>query len=318
MRTKRKLPPKSAYRDAMLENVDTANDYFNRLAKIATSLFEWTNLPSSMNARWLELTLFAKGQAALLWDETYGFINTEATDGGYINIYYLPTTIQCVSNGYNVQREVYTGYNEDTPKDQEAILVMNNYQRIPTAPTLTMFANRLAEAQRTADINIKSQRTPILIMTDEKQRFTMKNMYEQYDGNTPVIFGDKNAISPEALKVLKTDAAFIADKLMDYKREIWNEALSFLGISNLAEKKERLISSEVDSNNELINLNLQSYLAPRKQAAKEFNEKFGTNIDVKVRSDLFNVIKQVESITDEYRSMLQDEQTLKEGDQENG
>lgn len=304
MRRGRKLPPKSEYRDAMFENIDTLNDYFNRLMKIATSLFEWENLPSSMNARWLELCLFYKGQAALLFDEEYGYINTEATDGGYINIYHLPTEIECVGNQYHKRRLLYSGFNEDTPKDAEAILVMNNEFRVPTASTIRLFAQRLAEAQRTADVNIKAQRTPILIVTDEKQRLTMKNMYEQYDGNTPAIFGDKNAITPDALKAIKTDAPFLAEKIMNYKREIWNEALSFLGISNLSEKKERLISSEVDSNNELINLNLQSYLAPRKRACEQFNEKFGENIDVKVRSDLYNIIKQAESITDEYRDML--------------
>lgn len=314
MRKGRKLPPKSECRDAMIENVATYDDYFNRLMKIATSLFEWQNLPNSMNARWLELCLFFKGQAALLYDEEYGFINTEATDGGYINIYHLPTEIECVGNQYHKKRMLYSGFNENTPKEEECILVMNNDFGVPTASTIRLFASRLAEAQRTADVNIKAQRTPVLIVTDEKQRLTMKNMYEQYDGNTPAIFGDKNAITPDALKAIKTDAPFLAEKIMEYKREIWNEALSFLGISNLAEKKERLISSEVDSNNELINLNLQSYLAPRKRACEQFNEKFGENIDVKVRSDLYNIIKQAESITDDYREMLKVENTIEEAE----
>ena len=42
----------------------------------------------------------------------------------------------------------------------------------------------------------------------------------------------------------------------------------------MVDKKERLITDEANSNNELINLNLQSYLAPRQEACKQFNEKF--------------------------------------------
>ena len=202
-------------------------------------------------------------------------------------------------------------------KGKECILVMNNYERIPTCSTVNLFAYRLAEAQRTADVNIKAQRTPILITTDQKQYFTLKKMYEEYDGNTPAIFADKNVITPDALKSLKTDAPFIAQDIMDYKREIWNEFLTYMGISNLSEKRERMISNEVDSNNELVNLNLQALLIPRKEACKQFNEKYGLMydkaIDVKVRSDLYNIVKQFESVTDAYREDKRQEEIIEEG-----
>ena len=90
---------------------------------------------------------------------------------------------------------------------------------------------------------------------------------------------------------------------MEYKRDILNEALTYLGISNLDEKKERRVVNEAESNNEVINLNLQAFLAPRKQACKEFNEKFGftgeDEIDVKVRSDIHNLVKDLESVVKE-------------------
>ena len=142
-------------------------------------------------------------------------------------------------------------------------------------------------------------------------------MYEEYDGNTPAIFADKNVITPDALKALKTDAPFIAQDVMDYKREIWNEFLTFMGISNLSEKRERMVTNEIDSNNELVNLNLQALLIPRKEACKQFNEKYGLMgekaIDVKVRSDLYNIVKQFESVTDDYRESIREEEMVEEG-----
>ena len=312
----RKIPPKDAFRDAILLNNDTYIDYLERMKKICLSMFEWVNLPQSMNARFIEMCLYYNGQAALLYDNELGYINTMASDGGYINIYGLPTEVICYSYQFNQRRELYT-VDTGAEKGEECILVMNNYERIPTASSVTLFAYRLAEAQRTADVNIKAQRTPILITTDQKQHFTLKKMYEEYDGNTPAIFADKNLITPDALKALKTDAPFIANNIMDYKREIWNEFLSFIGVNNLAEKRERLITSEVDSNNELINLNLQALLIPRKEACKQFNEKYGLMgekaIDVKVRSDLYNIIKQFESVTDEYREEKRTEELVEEG-----
>lgn len=311
----RKVPPKDAFRDAILMNNSTYIDYLDRMKKICLSMFEWENLPASMDARYIELCLYYNGQAALLYDENYGYLNTMAADGGYINIYGLPTEIICYSYRFNQRRSLFK---QDTgeEKNKECILVLNNYERIPTASTVTLFAYRLAEAQRTADVNIKAQRTPILITTDQKQFHTLKAMYSEYDGNTPVIFADKNAITSEALKAIKTDAPFIAKDIMDYKREIWNEFLTFMGISNLDEKRERMISSEIDSNNELVNLNLQALLIPRKLACKQFNEKYGLAgdkaIDVKVRSDLYNLVKQYESVTKDYHDMKETEDLIKE------
>ena len=299
----RKIPPKSEFRDAIIMNDATYNDYLCRMKKIALSMFEWVNLPDTCNARYLEQCLFYNGQAGLLWDEDYGFINTQVADSGYINIYGLPTKLNCYSFRYHTTRELFT-HNTNLPPEEEVILVMNNYDRIPTSSSLCLFAQRLMEAQRTADINIKSQRFPILIPTDQRQQYTLKRLYEEYDGNSPVIYGDKNIISSDAIKAIKTDAPFIANDIMLYKTEIWNEFLTSLGLNNLSEKRERLISQEVDSNNEVVNMNMQSMLIPRKQACKEFNEKFGLTgdkaIDVRLRSDLYNIIKENESIISDY------------------
>lgn len=313
----RKVPPKDAFRDAILMNNQTYVDYLERMKKICLSMFEWQNLPPSMNARFLEMCLFYNGQGAMLYSDEYGYINTMASDGGYINIYGLPTEVMCYSYRFNERRSLYT-VDTGEEKGKECILVMNNYERIPTTVSISLFALRLAEAQRTADVNIKSLRTPILITTDQKQYFTLKKMYEEYDGNTPAIFADKNVITPDALKAIKTDAPVLLRDLMDYKREIWNEFLTFMGLQNLSEKKERLISSEVDSNNELINMNLQALLIPRKEACKQFNEKYGLSgekaIDVKVRSDIYNIIKQYESVTSDYAGAIRDKEELEEID----
>lgn len=309
MARKRKIPPKDAFRDAILMNNQTYIDYLERMKKICLSMFEWENLPDSMNARFLEMCLYYNGQASLLYTDEYGYINTMACDGGYINIYGLPTELVCYSYRFNERRSLYT-VDVGEEKSKECILVMNNYERIPTSASISLFAYRLAEAQRTADVNVKAHRTPLLITTDQKQLFTLKKMYEEYDGNTPAIFADNNLLTADSLKAIKTDSPLIFKDIMEYKREIWNEFLTFMGLQNLNEKKERLISNEVDSNNELVNLNLQALLIPRKEACRQFNEKYGLSgnkaIDVKVRSDLYNIVKQYESITSDYNAEIKE------------
>ena len=291
--------------DSALVNSQTYFDYVERFKKICLSMFEWVNLPESMNARFLEECLYYKGQAALLKDSRYGFINTQAASNGYLNIYGLPTSLTCFSFQYQEYRNLYTGL--EGKEDEDCILVMNNWERIPTCSTIELFCQRLAEAEMTASVNIKAQKTPVLILVDENQRLMMENLYAQYDGNRPFIFGDKNQLNGDVIKSINTDAPFIADKVMEYKKQIWNEALEFLGINTLqTEKKERLITDEASSNNELINLNLQSMLIPRQEAAEQFNKLFGLTgdkaISVRVRSDLYNIIKQEESIITDYNN----------------
>lgn len=154
-----------------------------------------------------------------------------------------------------------------------------------------------------------AMRTPVLILVPENQRLAMENLFMQYEGNKPVIYGDKDSLSPDSIRSIRTEAPFLADKIMDYKKQIWNECLTFLGINNISEdKKERLITDEASENNELINLNLLSYLEPRQEACRQFNEKFGftgtdKEIKVQVSSDLHNLIKENESIVLKYKNM---------------
>ena len=312
----RKVPPKSDFRDAILLNNDTYKDYLERIKKIALSMFVWENLPDTMNARYLEMCLYYKGQAALLYDNNYGYINTQAADSGYINIYGLPTLLNCFSYSYNSMRNLYVP-DSGEGKDGECVLVMNTFERVPTCATVELFAYRLAQAQRSADTNVSVTRSSQLLLTDQKQYFTLKKMYEEYDGNTPAIFADKNLITPDSIKAIKTDTPIMLKELMDYKREIWNECLTALGVSNLNEKRERMVSAETDSNNEVVNLNLQSFLIPRQKAAEEFNKKFGLTgdkaIKVRVRSDLYNIVKQYDSIANDYQEVLKDDLEVDNG-----
>lgn len=294
--------------DSLYMNNTTYLDYLNRFRRIALARFEWVNLPDSMNARWLEMTLFNFGKAAVLKDEDYGIINTKCSNNNVINMYGLPSDLHCFSFDYQTHRKLYTGKNEINGNDElkEAVLVMNDYDMIPTLTMMDLFAYRLYECDRTCDVNVKAQKHPVMIVCDEKQRLTMENLYLQYDGNEPFIFGDKNQMDEKTLRAVNTDSPIVLKQIDEHKKEIWNEALTYLGINNInVEKKERAVVDEINSNNELVNLNLEVFLKPRLEACKQINELFnltGTDkeISVRVNSDLSNIIKKELSSVKEY------------------
>lgn len=289
--------------DNLIVNELTFIDYLDRFKQVAMSIFEWVNLPTGMDSRFLEKTLYYDGKAAMLFDKDKGFMNLRCSANGALNMYELPTKLNCYSWGIQKYRTVFYGRDELNParKEDECILVLNNLNVTPTAGSIELFAYRLYEAQRSCDTNIKQQKYPTLIVTDENQRLTMLNLYKKVNDNEQVIFGDSKLNDISKVKTFNTQAPYVADKLQEYIKLIWNDCLTFLGIQNLAEKKERLITSEASSNNELINLNLQARFAPRQEACRLFNEKYGTNISVKIRSDLYNIIKEQESIINDYQ-----------------
>ena len=136
------------------------------------------------------------------------------------------------------------------------------------------------------DVNIKSQKTPILILTDLKQKQTVQAIYQKYNGNTPVIFGNKDSYDPNSFRVLKTDAPFVAGQLQDIKTTIYNEYLSILGIGITEFKRERSITAESEQYTVQANALANIGLSQRKAACEKINTLFPHLLDAPVDVEL--------------------------------
>ena len=223
------------------------------------------------------MCLFWDGKACFFKDEVVSnYIVAQFAQRGDFDIYRNPVSWEAFSaNGARWQL---------TNKD--SILVWNNYLKQGLSRTAMMFAKRLYELDQIIQVNAKAQKTPVLVLAGEKERLTMKNLYMQYEGNEPFIFGT-DKLNRENFTVLKTDAPFIADKIYELKTEIWNEVLVWLGISNVnTVKKERLITDEVTRNLGGVVASRNSRLEARTKACERINEMFGLNVSVEFRPDI--------------------------------
>lgn len=250
--------------------------YYNRLTELAISMFEWKNLPDTVDARFLELSLFANGMAIFFKDDEMGYLAMQTMIGGNLDVYNVPNIRRAyASNGYNMNLD-----------EKNSIIIWNNMLRTNSLTDIELFARRLYECERTIDVNIKAQKTPVAILCDENQRLTMKNLYAQYDGNEPFIFGSKD-LDIKKIQAIATGAPYVADKVMQTKFQIWNEAMTYLGISNVnMHKKERLLNDEITRNMGSTVASRYTRLEMRKQACKQINDMFGLNIDVEYREDI--------------------------------
>ena len=271
---------------AMIINDRTLIDYQDRLRMLATSLFTWKGLDDVAGvgaSTFLEQTLFDLGKACFVKDDELGYMALCVNPNDKLNIYRLPTRVIAWSIGYNRQ------YNFD-----DIVYIMNNELQKPTKEFMELFAYRLYETERTTDINLQAQKTPVLIEGDTKTILTLKNVYMQYSGNTPFIFGNKQFDISNKLNVLKTDAPFIVDKLDVHKHQIFNDALTVLGIDNAnTDKKERLITDEVESNNQLITFYLNCFYKTRKKACDEINKKYDLNIKIELNKEVMDLLNEI-------------------------
>lgn len=276
-RRKRRLDSASkSFVDSATRNNITFQYYYNRLTELAISMFEWKNLPDSVDPRFLELTLFSDGMCVFFKDEVLGELALQTMIGGQLSVYRIPKIRRAyATNGYNKKLD-----------DTDSVIIFNNMIHTNSIRDIEMFAERLYNIDRTIDVNVNAQKTPVLITCNENERLTMKNIYKEFDGNAPVIYANKG-FDPKSVNVLKTDAPFVGDKLYQLKTQIWNEALTYLGISNInVQKKERLLSEEVTRNLGGTIASRYPRLEARKQACKQINKMFNLDIDVDYRDDL--------------------------------
>jgi len=256
-------------------NLHTYANYLQRIQLLATTLYEWEGLPDEISKRFVEKNLFNYGKLAFFYDDTLGYMITKCTPSAELNIYDEPTGYTCYGINYNKFR-----------KAEDVVIIRNNVYEIPTTELLDLFCVRISDLMRTIDTNIYQQKIPKIIKVPESQRLTMKNMIMKVEANEPYILGSKN-LDIEGIETYDTSSPYIADKLFELKKELWTEMLEMLGINNSnTDKRERMIVDEVNSNNQLLAMQGESFLMTRQFACDEIKSKFGINISCKLRHEL--------------------------------
>lgn len=267
---------KTNFEESLAMNNYTYMQYAYRLMELSISMFEWKNLPEGIDERFLEMVLFTDGHAVFFKDDELGdYLALQCLINGKLNVYRIPVTRRAFAvNGYQKQLT-----------DKDSVIIFNNMLHTNSWLDVKMFAKRLYNLDRIIDVNANAQKTPVLIKGNEQQRLTLTNLYKEYDGNAPVIFADKS-LDMNALQVLSTQAPYVADKIYQLKTQIWNEALTYLGISNVSfQKRERMVSDEVTRSQGGTVASRYSRLNARRQACEQINKMFELNIECDFREE---------------------------------
>lgn len=255
----------------------TFRHYYNRFVEIAISRFEWEGLPDTIDPRFLELCLVSEGHVLFFKDEVLGFLALRSILAPPLDVYNVPMNRRAIANnGYQKQCD-----------ETDSVIIYNNQIRTIPKMDLIAYSKRLYNLDRIIDVNANAQKTPILIKCSQQQELTMKNVYMKYDGNMPVIMAS-DKFNEDAMDVLSTNAPYVCDKIYQLKTQIWNEAMTFLGINNVnITKKERLLQDEVTRNSGGVVAARNSYLDARKYACEQINKMFPElNVSCKFKENI--------------------------------
>ena len=270
------------------------NHFMKKFEIIALNLFSWENLPPTIEERYIEKALFNKGLVCLVDDENFGQIVVGCNYSQNMNIWGEPTEV--ITNGFNyvksfnIENTVNTTYTRDNDIEdgiQSAIVCQNNDLAISTREILEYYVNKLVEVELSTFTNVYLQKFPFLINTTKDNEMTMKTLISKVDKGEPyIMYNKKIADLTTAVDVFNLNVPFVADKLLQYRFETEREIYTLFGFNNNFEKKERLLTDEINVNNDFINCNIDSMYKKRKQFAELMNRKYGWNVQVKKRYEI--------------------------------
>lgn len=263
-----------------IKNDVTFSSYYNMLKNMAENSFKWDNLPNDIDPIFIEKMLYQYGLVTVFNDPIVGLVALPAIIAGGFNIYGMPERVRAFSprTGFS-QLLKYSPVLELS----ECVLIHNTNRDLNSSlfkGTIGMFTERLTEMKRTEDVNIFAQRTPVTMVVPEGQVETYTNLFDRYQNLGQIIFGYKG-LDVEAIKAIKTDAPWVADKVDDLFIKTWNEAIGFLGISNVAITKKERVNTEEATLSQGSSMTFRHIRQePREWAISRINAKWNTNISI--------------------------------------
>lgn len=251
------------------------NMYRRNLVEWASTRFKWNNLPDTIDPRFMEQTLFYRGYLLFYFDvDLDRFLCVRGTHRGQMNMYDNPTKFRTLD---------MPGYRGKELMPSECVPIWGNYSRIPAVDILYIYAAKLAELDVTLDQVQKGMRISRVVLAEESQRQTYTNLMRQHDDGTAVIFGTPG-LNLEQVQTLDLEVnPLTLEALRMEKNQVWNEAMTLLGITNTnQDKKERLVAAEATGNDGQVLASRNMVMKPRLEACEQINRIFGDRLEGEV------------------------------------
>lgn len=272
--------------NSQLSNFKTYLMYRRQLTTLAQNVFIFDNLPKYIDLSFLNKRLFYDGSIAFFNDEVLGLLALPYTNMAKLDLYGRPQKIRV--NGMN-------GYNKVIDNPNDFVIMYDNLSRQPLLLDTLQYAERLANITRTTDVNIAQQKTPRFWKVPNEYKKTISDLVNNVDGNIEQILGYEN-LDIRDISIICEPAPYVTDKLETEKEKIYNEFLRLIGVANqTVQKKERLITDEVQASQGGTIASRYNRFEPRRIACEQIKDKLGYDIKVKYYDSLPDQVKEIEN-----------------------
>lgn len=274
----------------LIENSLDYIHYYTSLDRLINSMFVWEKMPNNISNRFLERTLCDDGFVIFYKSKKLGhYVISRATIKG-VNDYDEPTLFE-VQHKKSVLGIDIMG--TETVKISDCVVIYNDITLMGETERINYYATKLAEIEKTITVNLKQLKNPCLISCPETQKESVRKMLEKTESGEPWIVTTDDFGEMVKVNVFDTHVQNHIESLEKEKTQIKNNFLTEVGINNVnIMKKERLVTSESNANNEEILFNKITRLMTRKKAIEEIKEKFpelaDSGIDVNISTNFFD------------------------------
>lgn len=253
---------------SQLTNLLSYNTILGENTSLAKNVFEIVNIPNSVDLGYVNGKLIRDGAVAFYIDENEEMKPT---------LYALPFNTLIYKKPYNLPYKIEVigeaGYTK-VLTEKEFVIMYDNTEKRPIWTDIMQYSERLSECLRTCDINIKQQKTPRVWKVPPDKEKTFRDLINNIDSCSDSIIA-YDSLDVEGIECILEPAPYIADKVDLHYKEIYNQYLSFIGISTIQfNKKERMVSNEIKSQTGGSIAQRFSRYEPRRKAIEEINKKF--------------------------------------------
>ena len=274
--------------------------YGDYLFKKILSVYRFNNLPDTWAENYFKAVLFGIGFIAIFDDPTYGVIPQQFSLSDTYSLFRQPTRVLIANPFFKRSFQLKVG------KTCEILKVQPDYQ--PVIDIVSFYADMLAVSAETAAVNLINSKVSYTFFAQNRQMAeSFKKMYDQMASGKPFTIVDKNLQADDGTKNWDTfeqnvGQNYIVGNVLDDMRKIENQFNTMIGIPNAnTQKKERLISSEVESNDVETTALVQIWLDTKRTDLEKINSRYNLDISVDYRYQHYfdNVDREVGQETDD-------------------
>ena len=270
---------------------------------LAMNIFTYEGLPDTIEGWMIEERLFSKGKVGVVRTKEHGDLMLDIAPWTFNDINFKPTNAQLIGMGYTIDRLVYWGKGtKDTRiipelepvnnSDNSCVIIKNNDLYVSTFDILYPYLYGYFKAKMKLYVNLEQLSLNNIIVGDADDRKNYETLVKRVRRNNPYNFLNikKMKSKPEMLEM---NINFKAQELETLCKSLYGEALGKLGISAMEfEKRERMITDEVNKNDEQIDTRLDAMLRNRQRGWDLYNELNGTNVKVKINEKALHLLEQ--------------------------